>query len=174
MNHRRHNRTITTAIAADEVQIKTTTPPKSTMTRLALLFGSVVLAGGAVAAFTVSSNGGVAAPAASTSTSTVSRRDFVAKSAAAGAAVALPKAVVADDAAADPYADYVTSESGMRYLITKEGDGAVPSAGQLVKVRSFTIQTDTFYTPAPNLRFDYPFDAFDVRSQFLPPCPFGR
>ncbi|KAL3771141.1 hypothetical protein ACHAW5_009925 [Stephanodiscus triporus] len=132
--NRRHHRTIiATAIAADEVQIKTPTPPKSIMTRLALLFGTVVLAGGAVAAFTVSSNGGVAAPTASTSTSTVSRRDFVAKSAAAGAAVALPKAAVADDAAADPYADYVTSESGMRYLITKEGDGAVPSAGQLVK-----------------------------------------
>ncbi|KAL3809789.1 hypothetical protein ACHAXA_004030 [Cyclostephanos tholiformis] len=104
-----------------------------------LLIGTVVLAGGAVSAFHLSSNnGGIAAPAASassTSPSTVNRRDFVAKSAAMAAVVALPRAGIAadDSAAADPYADFVTSESGMRYLITKEGDGAVPSAGQLVK-----------------------------------------
>ncbi|KAL7452315.1 hypothetical protein ACHAWC_004037 [Mediolabrus comicus] len=33
----------------------------------------------------------------------------------------------------DPYADYITTKSGIRYLITKEGNGAVPSAGQTVK-----------------------------------------
>jgi hypothetical protein len=111
-------------------------------TAATLLFGTVVLAGGAiVAAFnlppSISNDAGTAA---SSSTLAINRRDFAAKSAsAAAAAVAatavLPGAAVADDAA-DPYADYVTSESGMRYLITKEGDGAVPSAGQTVKVRS--------------------------------------
>lgn len=40
-------------------------------------------------------------------------------------------AVAADDA--DPYADFVTTESGLRYKVTKEGDGAVPSPGQTVK-----------------------------------------
>ncbi|KAL7539926.1 hypothetical protein ACHAXR_009715 [Thalassiosira sp. AJA248-18] len=62
-----------------------------------------------------------------------SRRDFLAKSAAAAASIALPKVVFADDDSADPYASYTTTESGMKYLITKEGDGAIPSGGQLVK-----------------------------------------
>jgi FKBP-type peptidyl-prolyl cis-trans isomerase len=67
--------------------------------------------------------------------SSSTRRAFVSESTAAAAAiVALPRAGVADDTA-DPYVDYITSESGMKYLITKEGDGAVPSAGQNVKVR---------------------------------------
>ena len=125
-----------------------------------LLIGTVVLAGGAVSAFHLSSNnGGIAAPAASassTSPSTVNRRDFVAKSAAMAAVVALPRAGIAadDSAAADPYADFVTSESGMRYLITKEGGGAVPSAGQLVKVRPLT-PISVFDVRVENLIFDY-------------------
>lgn len=94
---------------------------------LGLLFGTVVLAGGAVAAFNLSMHNKVAATASSTG----NRRDFLAKSAAATASVALPKAVVADDA--DPYAAYTTAESGLRYLVTKEGDGAIPTAGQTVK-----------------------------------------
>ena len=69
--------------------------------------------------------------------SSTTRRAFVSESTAAAAAaaaiVALPRAGVADDTA-DPYVDYITSESGMKYLITKEGVGAVPSAGQNVKV----------------------------------------
>jgi hypothetical protein len=128
---------------------------ESKMIRPTLLIGTVVLAGaGAVAAFHLSptnNGGGIAAPPAASSTSTVNRRDFVSKSAGMVAAgLALPRAVVAVDdssVSADPYADYVTSESGMRYLITKEGDGAVPSAGQLVKVRPvssiFSLSTST-------------------------------
>eukprot|EP00581_Thalassiosira_minuscula_P019299 CAMPEP_0183712062 /NCGR_PEP_ID=MMETSP0737-20130205/7325_1 /TAXON_ID=385413 /ORGANISM="Thalassiosira miniscula, Strain CCMP1093" /LENGTH=158 /DNA_ID=CAMNT_0025940637 /DNA_START=134 /DNA_END=610 /DNA_ORIENTATION=+ len=72
------------------------------------------------------------------------RRDFLAKSAAATASVALPKAALADDA--DPYADYITTESGMKYLVTKEGDGAVPSAGQTVKAH-YTGWLDGFDSP---------------------------
>jgi peptidylprolyl isomerase len=51
--------------------------------------------------------------------------------AAAGFA-AFPGIVVAADDA-DPYAGFVTTESGLRYKVTKEGDGAVPSPGQTVK-----------------------------------------
>eukprot|EP00985_Skeletonema_marinoi_P035294 scaffold46182_cov139-Skeletonema_marinoi.AAC.1 len=46
----------------------------------------------------------------------------------------------------DPYADYTTTASGMKYLITKEGDGAVPSAGQTVKAH-YTGWLDSFDSP---------------------------
>eukprot|EP00571_Detonula_confervacea_P009982 CAMPEP_0172305046 /NCGR_PEP_ID=MMETSP1058-20130122/6372_1 /TAXON_ID=83371 /ORGANISM="Detonula confervacea, Strain CCMP 353" /LENGTH=183 /DNA_ID=CAMNT_0013016493 /DNA_START=27 /DNA_END=578 /DNA_ORIENTATION=- len=90
----------------------------------ALLFGTVVLAGGVATAFNLSSNSKAAA-------ATTNRRDFLAKSSAVMASAALPKIALADDA--DPYADYLTTESGMKYLVTKEGDGGIPSAGQTVK-----------------------------------------
>lgn len=112
----------------DEIQPLTA---RSNMIRLAkttlLLLSLLCVAASAVTAF--NAYGG----------SSSTRRVFVSESTAAAAAVAavvaLPRAGVADDTA-DPYVDYITSESGMKYLITKEGDGAVPSAGQLVKVRS--------------------------------------
>ncbi len=90
---------------------------------------ALILIGGAAAygaaAFSLSMSSGSNNVAAS-------RRDFLSKSAAVTAAAStLPKAAFADDA--DPYADYTTAESGMKYLMTKEGDGAVPSAGQTVK-----------------------------------------
>eukprot|EP00984_Skeletonema_dohrnii_P030249 scaffold21600_cov138-Skeletonema_dohrnii-CCMP3373.AAC.6 len=46
----------------------------------------------------------------------------------------------------DPYADYTTTASGMKYLITKEGDGAVPTAGQTVKAH-YTGWLDAFDSP---------------------------
>eukprot|EP00584_Thalassiosira_punctigera_P023842 CAMPEP_0172554242 /NCGR_PEP_ID=MMETSP1067-20121228/53759_1 /TAXON_ID=265564 ORGANISM="Thalassiosira punctigera, Strain Tpunct2005C2" /NCGR_SAMPLE_ID=MMETSP1067 /ASSEMBLY_ACC=CAM_ASM_000444 /LENGTH=186 /DNA_ID=CAMNT_0013342571 /DNA_START=65 /DNA_END=625 /DNA_ORIENTATION=+ len=107
---------------------------------LGLFFGTVVLAGGAVAAFNLSAQNNAAA-----SSSVGSRRDFLAKSAAVTASVTLPKAVIADDAA-DPYAGYITTESGMKYLVTKEGDGAVPAAGQTVKAH-YTGWLDEFDSP---------------------------
>lgn len=99
---------------------------------------ALTLLGGAIiygaAAFSLSMTGSSNTGAATTIGT--SRRDFLAKStaAASGAAAAasmFPNVAVADDA--DPYADYTTTESGMKYLITKEGDGAVPSGGQTVK-----------------------------------------
>lgn len=98
-----------------------------TMVRLNQM--ALILIGGAAvygaAAFSLSMSSGSNNVAAS-------RRDFLSKSAAVTAAAStLPKAAFADDA--DPYADYTTTESGMKYLVTKEGDGAVPSAGQTVK-----------------------------------------
>lgn len=91
----------------------------------AIIFGTLLLTGAATA-FTVSiQNEGIKSNAAS-------RRDFLAKTATVAAiSVALPKIVVADDA--DQYADYTTTESGMKYLVTKEGDGAIPQQNQLVK-----------------------------------------
>jgi peptidylprolyl isomerase len=60
-----------------------------------------------------------------------SRRDFLAKSAitAAITTATLPKPALAE------YEDYITTESGMQYKITKEApeDAAVPTAGQTVK-----------------------------------------
>lgn len=102
------------------------------------LLGTVILAGGAVAAFNLSMQSSV------NSAASTNRRDFLSKSAAATASIALPKAVLADDA--DPYADYTTTESGMKYLVTKEGDGAVPSPGQLVKAH-YTGWLDGFDSP---------------------------
>lgn len=65
------------------------------------------------------------------------RRDFLAKIPSAATAASLVLASPAfpqiADAADDPYKKYTTTESGMRYLITKEGSGAVPTSGQTVK-----------------------------------------
>ena len=71
--------------------------------------------------------------------SSSNRRTFLNKSAVtaataaigATAAAAIPKAALADDS--DPYADYITTESGLKYKVTKEGTGAIPSPGQTVK-----------------------------------------
>jgi hypothetical protein len=63
------------------------------------------------------------------------RRSFVTKSlvgaAAVGGAVLQPMAALADDE--DPFKDYITTESGLRYTVTKEGTGAVPNPGDTVK-----------------------------------------
>jgi peptidylprolyl isomerase len=68
------------------------------------------------------------------------RRSFLHKSAVATTATIagvssnsiLPKSALAEEST-DPYADYTTTESGLKYKITKEGTGAVPSPGQTVK-----------------------------------------
>lgn len=94
---------------------------------------AIALIGGAAVATAFSLSMSGAFTNNSNAAAATSRRDFLAKSAATAAvgASTLPKAVFADDA--DPYADYITTESGMKYLVTKEGDGAVPAAGQTVK-----------------------------------------
>eukprot|EP00574_Skeletonema_japonicum_P004339 CAMPEP_0201714052 /NCGR_PEP_ID=MMETSP0593-20130828/672_1 /ASSEMBLY_ACC=CAM_ASM_000672 /TAXON_ID=267983 /ORGANISM="Skeletonema japonicum, Strain CCMP2506" /LENGTH=189 /DNA_ID=CAMNT_0048203277 /DNA_START=74 /DNA_END=643 /DNA_ORIENTATION=- len=105
-----------------------------------------ILGGAAVAtAFSLSMTGAFTNNSNNSAAAT-SRRDFLAKSAATAAVVSstLPKAAFADDA--DPYADYITTESGMKYLVTKEGDGAIPSAGQTVKAH-YTGWLDGFDTP---------------------------
>jgi FKBP-type peptidyl-prolyl cis-trans isomerase len=73
----------------------------------------------------------------------VDRRGFVG-SAVAGVAAAstLFKASPAF-AEEDPYADFTTTESGMKYKTTKEGDGGIPVAGQQVKTQ-YTGWLDDF------------------------------
>lgn len=61
------------------------------------------------------------------------RRAFLQTGAATAASVAVTTAAGVQPAFADDYADFVDTESGLRYKITKEGDGAVPEAGQTVK-----------------------------------------
>lgn len=80
---------------------------------------------------------GAAALAYSYSAQNANRRTFLTKSTAAVTAASLggtivPKAAYADDSS-DPYADFITTESGLRYKVIKEGDGAIPSAGTNVK-----------------------------------------
>jgi len=68
------------------------------------------------------------------------RRTFLSKTAVTAAtavagvasASVLPKSAAADDSA-DMYADYTTSESGLKFKVTKEGTGATPAPGQTVK-----------------------------------------
>jgi len=90
--------------------------------RFPVIISALVLCGTA-AAFHLSTN----------SNNIDSRRDFLTKSTAAvasvGASGVLPKVAFAE------YEDYITTESGMQYKITKEApeDAAVPTAGQTVK-----------------------------------------
>eukprot|EP00816_Leptocylindrus_hargravesii_P002689 CAMPEP_0196812712 /NCGR_PEP_ID=MMETSP1362-20130617/29758_1 /TAXON_ID=163516 /ORGANISM="Leptocylindrus danicus, Strain CCMP1856" /LENGTH=183 /DNA_ID=CAMNT_0042188531 /DNA_START=65 /DNA_END=616 /DNA_ORIENTATION=+ len=67
------------------------------------------------------------------------RRTFLTKSAAAAIStagttsglIANVNANAAEDS--DPYADFIVTESGMKYKIIKEGDGAIPLGGQTVR-----------------------------------------
>ena len=76
------------------------------------------------------------------------RRAFLQTGAATAAATAASVAVtggvqpaLADDG--DSYADFETTESGLKYKITKEGTGAIPEAGQTVKAH-YTGWLDAF------------------------------
>jgi FKBP-type peptidyl-prolyl cis-trans isomerase len=81
---------------------------------------------------------GIAGAAAYSSSSLPSgRRAFLQTGAGAAATAA---SVIVSGGAAQPafaedgdYADFETTESGLRYKVTKEGTGAVPEAGQTVK-----------------------------------------
>ncbi|CAJ1970300.1 unnamed protein product [Cylindrotheca closterium] len=94
----------------------------------ALAFLGIV---GTAAAFSVSMNGNNQNKAA------IDRRGFVGVSVAGVAGVAAASTFKANPAFADedPYADFITTESGMKYKVTKEGDGAIPVAGQQVKTQ---------------------------------------
>lgn len=52
-----------------------------------------------------------------------------------------PMVAKADDE--DPYKDYITTESGLRYTVIKEGTGAVPNPGDNVKAH-YTGWLDSF------------------------------
>ena len=111
---------------------------------LRLLLGSVALVGTATA-FQMR----MSAPSSPSATAVTSdRRSFLQTGAATAAAVGVgavaPPAAIADDA--DPYADYTTTESGIKFKITKEGTGGVPEPGQTLKTQ-YTGWLDGFDSP---------------------------
>lgn len=84
----------------------------------------------------------IASGVAAYSSITNSRRSFLTKSATTAVATvavasgSFPKPAVADESdPSDPYADYTTTESGLRFKTIKEGTGATPTAGQTVKAQ---------------------------------------
>jgi peptidylprolyl isomerase len=97
---------------------------KITMLTTKKLLTTVALTGAAVVAYSYSAQHS-------------NRRTFLTKSAAGVTAASLggtilPKSAFADDSS-DPYGDFITTDSGLRYKVIKEGDGAIPSAGTNVK-----------------------------------------
>ncbi|KAL3805158.1 hypothetical protein HJC23_003386 [Cyclotella cryptica] len=102
-----------------------------------IIIGSLLLIGSA-AAFNLSMNNNNNNGATSAST----RRDFLkSSSAVAASSLILPNKALAES----DYTDYITTESGMKYKVTKEApeDAAVPIAGQTVKAH-YTGWLDDF------------------------------
>mmetsp|Transcript_28224 Transcript_28224/g.77511 ORF Transcript_28224/g.77511 Transcript_28224/m.77511 type:complete len:180 (-) Transcript_28224:29-568(-) len=65
-------------------------------------------------------------PSAQKITSDVHRRDFLSQVAVASAVLLSPLVANADD-------EWITTESGLKYKVLKEGTGAIPETGQTVK-----------------------------------------
>ena len=95
---------------------------------------AVVCGATAATAFSLSMSTSPSVP----SPSTIDRRSFVGSYAAAafGGAIATTttvQPVFADDS--DDYSDFTTTESGLKYKVLREGDGAIPQAGNTVKTQ---------------------------------------
>ena len=73
----------------------------------------------------------------------VDRRAFIRFTGAAAAATAVNTGLIQPARADDLYADFVTTESGLKYKVTKESDGAIPSPGSSVKAH-YTGWLDDF------------------------------
>ena len=97
----------------------------------------LTVAVGTATAFTLSMS---AVPHHDTASKSLDRRSFIRTTAAGIATVGLASPVLAED---EPYADFITTESGMKYKVLKEGDGAVPSPGMTVKAH-YTGWLDDF------------------------------
>ena len=89
----------------------------------------------------------IGSAAAFSMTMSTDRRSFVRTAGTAGAAVAVTSAgslinpspaaaELADPTTEVDTSDFTTSESGLQYKVLKEGTGAIPAAGQTVKVSS--------------------------------------
>jgi peptidylprolyl isomerase len=87
----------------------------------------------------------LATPPSASSTESVGRRSFIRAAAGAAAATAtagLPRQAFALEDKPD-YADFITTESGLKYKVTKEGTGAVPIQGASIKAH-YTGWLDSF------------------------------
>ena len=75
------------------------------------------------------------------STSDPGRRAFLTQTVATASATLLsvPPSARAEEKALE----YITTESGMKYAVIKEGTGAVPTPGQYVKVRALHMSMRT-------------------------------
>jgi len=68
----------------------------------------------------------------------VHRRRFLAESVAIASAssvgsILLPPSIATAEDSSDPYTDFVTTDTGLKYKVIKEGSGATPEVGQTVK-----------------------------------------
>jgi len=102
----------------------------------ALILSAVIAS---AAAFSVSMTSSLSST--TSSTTAIDRRSFVGTTAAGIATCLVAGGGVTPASAAedgDPYVDFTTTESGMKYKTLKEGDGAIPLPNQTVKaVRTF-------------------------------------
>mmetsp|Transcript_14646 Transcript_14646/g.40707 ORF Transcript_14646/g.40707 Transcript_14646/m.40707 type:complete len:218 (+) Transcript_14646:155-808(+) len=114
---------------------------QSKMAKYFLVLMAALALAGSTAAFSMTM---------SSSSSSTDRRSFVRTAGTAGAAVAAgsilntPVAKADGAVAAEAGVDgFITSESGLKYKVTKEGTGAIPAAGQTVKAH-YTGWLDDF------------------------------
>lgn len=97
-----------------------------TMLKFTAILAAMALLAGCVSSFSMSMNADN-----SKSSGVVDRRSFgVGAATIAAATVLAPNLARADD---DPYADFASTESGLKYKVTKEGTGKIPEAGMTVQ-----------------------------------------
>ena len=107
-----------------------------TMNRSLLVAALLATAAGTAAAYSVNQN-----PTAKNA-AVEPRRAFLTKAAAASMAAVGALPASAEDAADE----FITTESGMKYKVLKEGTGAIPEPGQTVKAH-YTGWLDGFDSP---------------------------
>jgi len=72
-----------------------------------------------------------------TSPSSSTRRSFLHTAGILSSTTLLPSPSYAsdEDTSKDPYADFLTTESGLKYKVIKEGNGSIPVSGATVKTQ---------------------------------------
>lgn len=97
---------------------------------------AVALVSDQVSSFSLSMNG--ASP--KSINSSLDRRSFAVATGVAILGASVPVPVLAEE---DPYEDFVTTESGLKYKVTKEGTGKIPEPGMTVQAH-YTGWLDEF------------------------------